>query len=72
MKILLVAGLLILVLGVVSLFVAFPHTENHGVNAGPMSVNVQTHDNEKLPPALSAVLIIGGAGMAIMGARGRA
>jgi hypothetical protein len=72
MKILLVVGLLVLVLGVVSLFVAFPHTENHGINAGPLSANVQTHDNEKLPPALSAVLIIGGAGMAVMGARSKA
>jgi hypothetical protein len=72
MKVLLVVGLLVLVLGIVSLFVAFPHTENHGINAGPISANVQTKDHEKLPPALTAVLIIGGAGMAVMGARARA
>ncbi len=72
MKVLLVVGVIILVLGVVSLFVPFPHTENHGVNAGPMSVNIQTKDNEKLPPALSAVLIIAGVGMAIVGARAKA
>jgi hypothetical protein len=72
MKVLLIVGLLVLVLGIVSLFVAFPHTENHGINAGPLSANVQTKDHEKLPPALTAVLIIGGAGMAVMGARARA
>jgi hypothetical protein len=72
MKVLLIVGVIILVLGVVSLFVPFPHTENHGVNAGPMSVNIQTKDNQKLPPALSAVLIIGGIGMSIAGARSKA
>jgi hypothetical protein len=72
MKILLVVGLLVLVLGVVSLFVAFPHTEKEGINAGPMSMKVETKHDEKLPPMLSAVLIIGGAGMAVMGARAKA
>src|SRR3954468_23594230 len=51
MKVLLIVGLLVLVLGIVSLFVAFPHTENHAINAGPLSANVQTKDHEKLPPA---------------------
>lgn len=72
MKILLVAGLLILVLGVVSLFVAFPHTEKQGINAGPLNMKVETQHDEKLPAGLSAVLIIGGAGMAVMGARSKA
>ena len=72
MKILLVVGLLVLVLGVVSLFVAFPHTERQAMNAGPLNMKVETKHDEKLPPALTAVLIIGGAGMAVMGARGRA
>ena len=71
MKILLVVGLLVLVLGIVSLFVPFPPTERESMNAGPLNMKVETKHDEKLPPALSAVLIIGGAGMAVVGARGR-
>ena len=72
MKILLVVGLLVLVLGVVSLFVPFPHTERQAMNAGPLNMKLETKHDEKLPPALTAVLIIGGAGLAVMGARSRA
>jgi hypothetical protein len=71
MKILLVVGLLVLVLGVVSLFVAFPHTEKQGINAGPINMKVETQHDEKLSPMLSAVLIIGGAGLAVVGARSK-
>ena len=41
MKIVLFAGLLLVVLGIVSLFVPIPHTETHGIKAGDMSIGVQ-------------------------------
>ena len=72
MKVLLVIGLLVLVFGVVALFVEFPHTENHNLNAGPMSVDLQTKHDEKLPTGVAAALIVVGAGMAVAGARRRA
>jgi hypothetical protein len=70
MKVLFVGGLIVLVLGIVSLFATFPQRERHGVDAGGITLGVETQHNEKLPPLVSAVLILGGAGMMI-GSRGR-
>ena len=70
MRVLFIAGLVVLVLGIVSLFATFPQRERHGVNAGGLSMGIETQHNEKLPPLVSAVLILGGAGMMI-GSRGR-
>jgi hypothetical protein len=65
MKALFAIGLVILVLGVVSFLVPFPHTENHGIKAGDVSIGVQTHDSERVSPAISVVLLLVGAGMMI-------
>ena len=70
MKMLFVVGLVVLVLGIASFFVPFPQRENHGIKVGDSSIGVQTQHDEKLSPAISAVLILGGAGMMIAG-RGR-
>jgi hypothetical protein len=70
MKMLFGVGLVVLILGIASFFVPFPHRENHGVKVGDTSIGVQTQSSEKVPPAISAVLILGGAGMMIAG-RGR-
>jgi hypothetical protein len=69
MKVLFFAGLVVLILGIVSFFVPFPKTENHGVKAGDLSIGVQTRHDEKVPPIISAVMILGGAGMMIAGRR---
>ncbi|MCU1284700.1 MAG: hypothetical protein JWO13_1050 [Acidobacteriales bacterium] len=71
MRALFIGGLIVLILGIVSLFAAFPQRERHGIKAGDVSLGIETQHNEKLPPLLSAVLILGGAGMMI-GAKGRA
>lgn len=71
MKALLGVGAVLLVLGILSLFVPIPHTENHGIKAGDVSIGVQTHDDEKVSPIVSGVLILGGVGMLIAGGRGR-
>ncbi len=71
MRVLFWFGLAVLVLGVASLFMTIPQRETHGIRAGDLSVGVQTQHNEKVPPIVSAVLIIGGAGMMIAGGRTR-
>ncbi len=71
MRVLFWFGLAVLVLGVASLFMTIPQRETHGIRAGDLSVGVQTQHNEKVPPIVSAVLIIGGAGMMIAGGRSR-
>jgi hypothetical protein len=67
MKILFGIGLVVLVLGVLSLFVPLPHSENHGIKVGDASVGVQTTHQERVSPVISTVLIIGGIGMMIGG-----
>ncbi len=70
MKILLVVGAVVLILGIASFFIPFPQKENHGIKIGDASIGVQTQHSEKVSPIISAVLILGGAGMMIAG-RGR-
>jgi hypothetical protein len=72
MKILLLAGVLMIVLGIASLIVPIPHTETHGIKAGDLNIGVQTHDSERVSPIVSAVLIAGGIALTIAGARGGA
>jgi len=71
MKTLFAVGLIVLVLGIASFFVALPHNENHGVKIGNASVGVQTRTSQKLPPAVGVVLVVGGIVMMIAGGRGK-
>jgi hypothetical protein len=59
------AGLVALVLGILSFFVPFPHSEHHGVSFGDAHVGVTTHDDEKVSPTVSIVLVVVGAGLMI-------
>jgi hypothetical protein len=69
MKIMLMAGLVLAVLGIASLIVPIPHSETHGIKAGDMNIGVQTTSSERVSPIVSAVLIAGGIALAIAGAR---
>ena len=69
MKVLFWIGLVVLVLGIVSLFVPIPHNQRRGIKAGDMSVGVEIQSKEKVSPILSAVLILSGAGLMIAGKR---
>jgi hypothetical protein len=60
-------GLVVLVLGVLSLLIPFPHTEHHGISAGDLHVGVKTEHSERAPLAVSVVLIAAGAGLMIAG-----
>ena len=68
-KILLFAGLLVVVLGIASLIVPIPQTETHGIKAGDVNIGVQTSHSERVSPIISVVLIAGGIALAIAGAR---
>jgi hypothetical protein len=71
MKIFLVAGLLLAVLGIASLVVPIPHSETQGIKIGDASIGVQTSHSERVSPVISVVLIAGGIALSIAGSRGR-
>ena len=71
MKILLFAGLLLVVLGIASLVVPIPRSETQDIKVGTTNIGVQTSHSERVSPIISAVLIAGGIALAIGGARTR-
>lgn len=71
MRALFVIGLVLLILGIASLFVPIPRKERHGFDAGPISVGVTTTEKERVPPLVSGVLIAGGVVLLVVGARKR-
>jgi hypothetical protein len=71
MKILLLAGVLLIALGLASLVVPIPHTETEGIKVGKTNLGVQTSHSEKVSPIISVVLIAGGIALSIAGARSR-
>ena len=68
MKILLFAGLVLVALGIASLFVPISQSEKHGIKAGDIDIGVQTTHSERVSPTISIVLIVGGIAMTIAGA----
>lgn len=70
-KILLLAGLFLIVLGIASLVVPVPQSESQGIKIGGANIGVQTTHSERVSPAISVVLIAGGIALAIAGARTR-
>jgi len=60
-------GLVVLILGFVSLVVPIPRNQRQGLEAGGMSIGVEVRTEEKVSPILSAVMILGGAGIMISG-----
>ncbi len=60
MRNLLAIGVILVVLGIASLFVPILHRERHGIDAGGTSIGVTTTQRERVHPAVSAVLIAGG------------
>ena len=63
-------GLLILVVGVASFFVALPEKHNEGIRVGDARIGVEETTNHKLPPWAGGILVVGGIGMMIAGGRG--
>jgi nitrate reductase gamma subunit len=71
MKALFWIGILVLVLGIASLFVPIPHTHREGFKAGGLSLGVETQTQETVSPVVSGILIVAGVGLLIMGQRSR-
>ena len=67
MKPLLSVGLVVLVLGVLSFFVPIPHSENHGIKVGDAHIGVQTEHSDRVPMAVSVVMVAAGAVLMIAG-----
>jgi hypothetical protein len=67
MKTLFWIGLVTLILGVVSLMVPIPRNERDGIKVAGVSIGIETRHDEKVSPIVSAVLILGGAGLMIAG-----
>jgi hypothetical protein len=62
-------GVVLLVLGVLSLVVPIPQREDHSVKIGDTKIGVQTQSSEKLPPAVGIVLLAGGVLALVLGSR---
>ena len=58
-------GLAVLILGLASLVIPIPSSQREGLNAGGVSFGIETHRDERLSPIVSAVMILGGAGLMI-------
>jgi hypothetical protein len=71
MKPLLSVGLIVLVLGALSFFVPIPHSENHGIKVGDAHIGVQTEHSDRVPTAVSVVLLAAGAVLMIAGRGGK-
>jgi hypothetical protein len=69
MKGLAIAGVLVLVLGILSFVVPFPSYHHHGANIGDAHIGVTTEHDQKVPPVVSVVLVVAGAGLLIAGRR---
>ena len=71
MRLLVLIGGIVLLLGIASLFVPIPRRERHGIDVGRVSLGVETTTREKVHPAISAVLIGGGVILLVAGNRAR-
>ena len=67
MKALFWIGMVVLIVGIASLFVPIPHNEREGFKAGDVSVGIETRHEDKVSPYMSAAIILGGAGMMVVG-----
>lgn len=70
-KMLLLTGIILVVLGIACRVVPIPHTETEGIKAGNINFAVQGSHSERVSPIISAVLIAGGIALTIAGARAR-
>lgn len=67
MKAGMVVGLVVLLLGILSFLVPFPHYHHSGLKIGDSRIGVTTEHDEKLPPLVGIVMLVIGAGLVISG-----
>jgi uncharacterized membrane protein len=68
-RILLWIGVVLIVLGIASFFVAVPQKQHEGIKFGGASVGVETTTSEKLPVYASVIILVGGISMVLAGSR---
>lgn len=71
MKALFAVGLVLIVLGIASLFVPIPQKDRSGVEIGGVSLGIETTTREKVSPIVSGALIVAGAALMIAADRKR-
>ncbi|HET7185087.1 MAG TPA: hypothetical protein VFI82_10405 [Terriglobales bacterium] len=69
MRPLLAVGLILIVLGILSLFVGIPHQHSSGIQVGDAKIGVQTQTSDRIPLPASVAIIIGGVVLAAVGGR---
>ena len=69
MRGLLVVGIILIILGIVSLFVGLPHQHSSGLQIGDAKIGVQTQTSERIPLPASIAIIAGGVVLAAIGGR---
>ena len=69
MKTVLGVGVVIVVLGILALLVPVPHAHHESIHAGGFHAGVTTTHDEKLPPAVGAVMVVLGGAMIVAGGR---
>jgi hypothetical protein len=67
MKAFAVVGIVVLVLGVLSFIVPFPHYHHHGMSVGNSHIGLTTEHDAKLPVGAGIVLVVVGAALIIAG-----
>ena len=71
MRGLLVFGVLLILLGIASLFISIPHRQTSGLRIGDAQIGVQTQTSERFPLPASIAIIVGGVVLAAVGGRSR-
>ncbi len=69
MRALLIVGVILIILGIVSLFVGLPHQHSSGIQVGDAKIGVQTQTSERIPLPASIAIIAGGVVLAVVGGR---
>ena len=69
MKPAVIVGVLLIIIGIASLFYGIPSREKHGISVGGADVGIETKTTKAVPVAISALLIIGGVVAVVAGSR---
>lgn len=69
MRSLLVIGVVLVIVGLLTFVVPFPHRQDQSVKIGDTKISLQTESEEKMPPAVGVVLVAGGVIALVVGMR---
>jgi hypothetical protein len=64
-----VLGIVLLLVGIISFFVAVPTSKKHDLKIGDASIGVTTHQDQKVPPVVCGILCAAGLVLLVAGSR---